>query len=104
MVSVPRVGGEHALKLLFLLLCGKPTQNPHDSRYFFYASCSFTILWNLLKFSLIACFLFTLTFFFFLFLNAGTDIAAADAGQVPDHVRPDHWAKYPFAYNNCSDL
>lgn len=67
MVSVPRVGGEHALKLLFLLLCGKPTQNPQDSRYFFYASCSFTILVKLLRFSLIACFVFTLTFFFYSF-------------------------------------
>lgn len=101
MVSVPRVGGEHALKLLFLLLCGKPTQNPQDSRYFFYASCSFTILVKLLRFSLIACFVFTLTFFFFLLFISGTDIAAADAGQIPDHVRPDHWAEYPFAYSNC---
>lgn len=25
----------------------------------------------------------------------GPDSAATDAGQVPDHVRPDHWEEYP---------
>ena len=25
----------------------------------------------------------------------GADVAAADAGQIPDHVRPNHREKYP---------
>lgn len=31
-----------------------------------------------------------------LFPSTGSDSAATDAGQVPDHVRPDHWKEYPI--------
>ncbi len=86
MVSVPRAGGEHALKLLLLLLCGRPTQNPHDSRW---------IAFMLVGRSVHSQFFLIFNIFFFCL---GTDLAAADAGQVSDHVRPDYWAKYPSTY------
>lgn len=30
-----------------------------------------------------------------IFPPTGSDTAATDAGQVPDHVRSDHWKEYP---------
>lgn len=33
-----------------------------------------------------------------MFFLTGADTAAADAGQVPDNVRPDHREKYPFLF------
>lgn len=34
----------------------------------------------------------------------GPDSAATNAGQVPDHVRPDHWEEYLFKTHNFNML
>ena len=32
---------------------------------------------------------------------SGSEPVAADAGQVPDHVRPDHLTEYPLCVQVC---